>query len=62
MVYVLIAVSITTIILISGLVTMAIGGKINKKLSSKLMSIRVIAQALSILCLLAYFFLKVKSS
>ncbi|XVN42050.1 MAG: HIG1 domain-containing protein [Candidatus Rickettsia vulgarisii] len=56
MTYVLITLSITTLVLIIGLVSMAIGGKFDKKFSSKLMSLRVILQAL-VVCLLAFLYL-----
>lgn len=53
----MISISLTSLILISGLVVMAIGGKLNERLSSKLMSFRVFAQAIAILILaIAYFF------
>ncbi|MCC8417229.1 MAG: HIG1 domain-containing protein [Rickettsia endosymbiont of Bryobia graminum] len=56
MTYVLIALSITTLVLIIGLVSMAIGGKFDKKFSSKLMSLRVMFQAI-VVCLLALLYL-----
>ncbi|MCC8416905.1 MAG: HIG1 domain-containing protein [Rickettsia endosymbiont of Gnoriste bilineata] len=46
----------TTLILVIGIVSMAIGGKIDKKFSSKLMSLRVIFQAIAV-CVLAFFYL-----
>ncbi|HJD56756.1 MAG TPA: HIG1 domain-containing protein [Rickettsia endosymbiont of Sericostoma sp.] len=56
MVYILIALSLTTLILVIGIVSMAIGGKIDKKFSSKLMSLRVIFQAFAV-CVLAFLYL-----
>ncbi|MDN3031043.1 MULTISPECIES: HIG1 domain-containing protein [unclassified Candidatus Tisiphia] len=56
MVYILIALSLTTLILVLGVVSMAIGGKIDKKFSSKLMSLRVIFQAFAV-CVLAFLYL-----
>ena len=56
MIIVLIALSLTTIILIAGIISMAIGGRFDKKSSSKLMFLRVIFQAIAIsLLALAYF-------
>ncbi len=55
MLYIFIALSITTLVLVIGLIAMAIGGKFDKKFSSKLMSLRVIFQAM--VCLLAFLYL-----
>ncbi|MFU7502912.1 MAG: HIG1 domain-containing protein [Candidatus Tisiphia sp.] len=48
MIYTLIALSLTTLVLVIGIVYMAIGGKFDKKFSSKLMSLRVIFQAVAL--------------
>lgn len=56
MIYTLIALSLTTLVLVIGIVSMAIGGKFDKKFSSKLMSLRVIFQAVAV-CLLAFLYL-----
>ncbi|MCC8372372.1 MAG: HIG1 domain-containing protein [Rickettsia endosymbiont of Pseudomimeciton antennatum] len=56
MVYILIALSLTTLILVIGVVSMAIGGKFDKKFSSKLMSLRVIFQTFAV-CVLAFLYL-----
>ncbi len=56
MIYTLIALSLTTLVLVIGIVSMAIGGKFDKKFSSKLMSLRVIFQAVAV-CLLASLYL-----
>lgn len=56
MIYTLIALSLTILVLVIGIVSMAIGGKFDKKFSSKLMSLRVIFQAVAV-CLLAFLYL-----
>ncbi|MFU7500922.1 MULTISPECIES: HIG1 domain-containing protein [unclassified Candidatus Tisiphia] len=56
MIYTLIALSLTTLVLVIGIVSMAIGGKFDKRFSSKLMSLRVIFQAVAV-CLLAFLYL-----
>lgn len=56
MIYTLIALSLTTLVLVIGIVSMAIGGKFDKKFSSKLMSLRVVFQAVAV-CLLAFLYL-----
>lgn len=59
MIYAFIAMGITALILIAGIIVMISGGKFNKKFSSKLMSLRVIFQAIAILILASvYFFSK----
>ncbi|MDC0865036.1 HIG1 domain-containing protein [Rickettsiaceae bacterium] len=58
MFYVLIFVMLTSVALILGLVAMASGGNINKKYGTKLMSLRVIFQAVSLLSLLILYFMK----
>ncbi|MDR0296663.1 MAG: HIG1 domain-containing protein [Rickettsia sp.] len=50
------ALSLTTLILVIGIVSMAIGGKFDKRFSSKLMSLRVIFQAFAV-CVLAFLYL-----
>lgn len=61
MIFTLIAIGLTFLVLIIGVVCMAVGGKLNKKLSSKLMSIRVAFQALSILIVGIIYFLSKKT-
>lgn len=56
MVVVLIVMCVTLISLIVGVIFMSIGGKLNKKYSNKLMVVRVVTQALAVLCLLAFSF------
>jgi hypothetical protein len=57
MIYALIAISLTALTLIIGLILMTRGGKLNKRFSSKLMSLRVVFQAIAILILaIVYFF------
>ena len=51
MIYALIAIGLTVLTLIIGLILMTKGGKLNSKFSSKLMSLRVILQAIAILIL-----------
>ncbi|ADE29719.1 twin transmembrane helix small protein [Rickettsia prowazekii] len=55
MMWLLIAIGLTVSVLIIGIVSMAIGGKFDKKLSLKLMTLRVFFQAVSIF-LLIYFY------
>lgn len=56
MLYIFIALSLTTFVLVIGLIAMAIGGRFEKKFSSNLMSLRVLLQALTV-CLLAFLYL-----
>lgn len=56
MIYALVAIGFTTLVLIVGLIFMATGGKLNRKFSSKLMSLRVIFQAIAILILACIYF------
>ncbi len=42
----------TTLVLLSGLIFMAIGGKINRKMGNKLMTFRVVFQALAIMLII----------
>ena len=59
MTYAFIAMGFTVLILIAGIIVMIRGGKLNQKFSSKLMSLRVIFQAIAILILAGiYFFSK----
>lgn len=60
--YVIIALSITFIVLITGLILMITGGKLNKKFASKLMFLRIIFQALAIVALAAIYFLSKHTS
>lgn len=41
----------TLLALVTGIIFMAIGGKLDKKYANKLMSMRVLLQAISIACL-----------
>jgi len=50
-------ITITTIALLLGLVSMAKGNKLNKNLATKLMSLRVIFQGLALATLLVIYFL-----
>lgn len=50
---------LTGLVLIIGVVSMAIGGKFDKKFSSKLMTMRVFFQAVAILLLFVIYFYKV---
>ena len=60
MIWLLIGLSLTTIILIIGIVSMAIGGKFDKQFSSKLMSLRVCLQAIVIILLTIFYFYNAK--
>jgi hypothetical protein len=53
-------ITITTIALLLGLVSMAKGNKLNKNLATKLMSLRVIFQGLALATLLVIYFLSGK--
>ncbi len=53
-------ITITTIALLLGLVSMAKGNKLNKHLATKLMSLRVIFQGLALAILLVIYFLSGK--
>lgn len=59
MMWLLIAVGLTVAVLIIGVVSMAIGGKFDKKFSSKLMTLRVFFQAVAIFLLIIMYFYKV---
>ncbi len=55
---VLIFLTLTVLALVAGLVLLAIGGKQNKKYSTKLMALRVIMQFLTIISLFLLYLLK----
>jgi len=57
MFYVFVFIILTTVALICGLISMAGGENINKKYGTKLMSLRVIFQAISLLSLLILYFI-----
>ena len=59
MTWLLIALGLTGLVLIIGVISMVIGGKFNKKFSSKLMTLRVFFQAIAILLLFIIYFYKV---
>ncbi|ABE04639.1 hypothetical protein A3306_06995 [Rickettsia bellii] len=59
MMWLLIALCLTGLVLIIGVVSMAIGGKFDKKFSSKLMTMRVFFQAVAVLLLFIIYFYKV---
>lgn len=58
MIYILSALGVTTLILIIGMICMAIGGKFDKKFSTKLMSLRVIFQGFAVFLLALLYFSK----
>ncbi|ABV74621.1 hypothetical protein A1C_01550 [Rickettsia akari str. Hartford] len=58
MTWLLIAIGLTVLVLIIGVVSMAIGGKFDKKFSSKFMTFRVFFQAVSIFLLIIIYFYK----
>ncbi len=58
MTMVLIIMAITVLALIVGLVFMAVGGKIDRKYSNKLMVLRVVSQALSVIGIMLVYYLK----
>lgn len=49
--------TLTTLILLLGVLSMAFGGKINKKYGNKLMSLRVLSQAIAIFALFVLYLL-----
>ncbi|AFC72048.1 hypothetical protein MCC_02105 [Rickettsia rhipicephali str. 3-7-female6-CWPP] len=59
MMWLLIAIGLTVAVLIIGVVSMVIGGKFDKKFSSKLMTLRVFLQAVAIFLLIIMYFYKV---
>ncbi|WP_395476376.1 twin transmembrane helix small protein [Rickettsia endosymbiont of Pantilius tunicatus] len=59
MMWLLIALCLTGLVLIVGVVSMAIGGKFDRKFSSKLMTMRVFFQAVAVLLLFVIYFYKV---
>ncbi|WP_342225985.1 twin transmembrane helix small protein [Rickettsia endosymbiont of Urophora cardui] len=62
MMWLLIALCLTGLVLIIGVVSMAIGGKFDRKFSSKLMTMRVFFQAVAVLLLFIIYFYKVNES
>lgn len=61
MMWLLIALCLTGLVLIIGVVSMAIGGKFDRKFSSKLMTMRVFFQAVAVLLLFIIYFYKVNT-
>ena len=61
MMWLLIALCLTSLVLIIGVVSMAIGGKFDRKFSSQLMTMRVFFQAVAVLLLFIIYFYKVNS-
>lgn len=59
MMWLLIVLCLTGLVLIIGVVSMAIGGKFDRKFSSKLMTMRVFFQAVAVLLLFIIYFYKV---
>ena len=57
MLLIMLLVSLTVGVLLTGLIFMAIGGKMNRKYSTKLMSMRVLMQALALFSLLFLYLL-----
>ena len=57
MIFILLALCSTSVILLCGVLLMARGGSINKKYSNKLMSLRVVLQAISIIVIMAIYYL-----
>ena len=57
MIAIFVLISLTTIILIAGILMMAVGGKYNDKLKTKLMSFRVIFQGITLVMLVILCFL-----
>ncbi|MBN8827367.1 MAG: twin transmembrane helix small protein [Sphingobacteriia bacterium] len=56
---ILVLMVITLIVLVTGVIVMARGGKLNRMYSNKLMSLRVVFQALTIVAVaLIYFLMK----
>ena len=60
MLYVLVAIGLTLAVLIAGLVIMAIGGKLDTKFSTKLMSLRVVFQGIAIILIAISYYLTKK--
>jgi hypothetical protein len=56
MLFIVFFVLLTISTLIFGIILMAIGGKINKKYSTRLMSLRVTMQALALFTLFCFYF------
>ncbi|WP_347938532.1 HIG1 domain-containing protein [Rickettsia oklahomensis] len=59
MIWLLIAISLTLMVFVIGVVSMVIRGTFYKKFSSKLMTLRVFFQAVAIFLLIIIFFYKV---
>ena len=59
MIWLLIVISLTLTVLVIGVVLMAVGGKFDKKFSSKLMTLRVFFQAVAIFLLIIIYFYNV---
>ncbi len=59
MMWLLITLCLTSLVLIIGVVSMAIGGKFDRKFSSKLMTMRVFFQVVAVLLLFIIYFYKV---
>ncbi|GAA5252941.1 HIG1 domain-containing protein [Candidatus Rickettsia kedanie] len=59
MMWLFIAIGLTVAVLIIGVVSMAIGGKFDKRFSSKLMILRVFFQGVAIFLLIIIYFYKV---
>ncbi|ALA61523.1 HIG1 domain-containing protein [Rickettsia amblyommatis] len=59
MMWLLIAIGLTVVVLIIGVVSMAIGKRFDKKFSSKLMTLRVFFQTVAIFLLIIMYFYKV---
>lgn len=58
MTIVLIIMAITVLSLIVGLILMAIGGKIDRKYSNKLMVLRVVSQTVAVIGIMLTYYLK----
>lgn len=54
----LVIMGLTVFALIIGLVFMAIGGKIDRKYSNKLMVLRVVSQATAVIAIMIVYYLK----
>lgn len=57
MIYVVITLGLTTLALIIGVVLMSTGGKFNDRFKTKLMSLRVALQTLTVLILMVLYFM-----
>jgi hypothetical protein len=54
----LVIMGLTVFALIIGLVFMAVGGKIDRKYSNKLMVLRVVSQGLAVIAIMVVYYLK----